>query len=317
MKKLAMSNKGLQIIDPDTMATFANKKLSNSLIDGINGCRARWLFSTYTPMVEVVDSPLSRGSWFHYIMEQFYKLPANERTKDNLHKILINTKSHDKFSALYQIPAAKDWLKQCLKGYYELGAKPQQVKIALLEKTKLNGDPYLTPGLEIFVDGKLGSAKREVLGFIDQLSVSKDNKLQVLDWKTGATAKRYSKSNKNDDGWSECRQQILYTQMLRQYEQHKVNKAVLVYPLAKTVVQVPINDKELIKKAIVDVEQADQALDELNDSNEFTYKPSFLCSWCPLVNICPKAQRGSSSKMRAAQETQPTLEEVSEVLEML
>ena len=49
---------------------------------------------------------------------------------------------------------------------------------------------------------------------------------------------------------------------------------------------------------------ADKALDELSESGEFTYSPSFLCSWCPLAKMCPKFQP-LNGKGVAARESQP------------
>ena len=319
-KNLSLSDSGLHIIDPDAADKLQNKVISASLITALlDGCHARWVFETYSGMPDGdVDTPRTRGSWFHYIMEQFFALPPKERTRSKLLEIAKDTRNHPDFTELYRVKEARSWLQDCLKGLYEAGSRPERVDIVDdFKQTKWDGSTYTKPGLEVLVKGHIGNAKRPVLGFIDQLSRSgKDRQgVQVLDWKTGSTAKRFNKNTKRNDGWAEARQQILYTLLLRDLG-HRVDKAGLVFPVAREVVMVPVNDKELIARAVDDVEQTDKILDDVIVSNEFGFQPSFLCSWCPLAKLCPKAQRGRSEKMTKAWDSQPEPEELSEYLQI-
>lgn len=320
MKQLRVSNTGLHPQGATIPKELENKHLSASLVSALadsNSCHARWLFDQFTPErikeLQPVDNPINRGNWFHKLMEEFFKLPAEERTQDAFKNMAVKVSKESKiFTQLSRIPQAKKWLTDCMRGYYHLGGKPEQIKIARLESNQW-GKKKMKDGLEFFVKGQIGKAKRETLGLVDQISI-RDKGLQVLDWKTGGSAFEYKIGQKGDKGWKEARQQILYTQILRQ-EGHKVAAAGLIYPIASKQIKVPINDEELNARAVEDVERADGILDTLLQTNEFAFSPSYLCSWCPLVNICPQAMRGKSEKMVDARSKQPSEELLSEELD--
>lgn len=121
---------------------------------------------------------------------------------------------------------------------------------------------------------------------------------------TGAKAKEWKSHTKGDEGLAEQRQQLIYKLLLEQ-QGFKVSAARLIYPVAKTIVNVDLTDKALEARVVRDVEEADQKLDVMIETNLFEFSPSFLCAWCPLAKICPKATIKPYDKMRVAFASQP------------
>lgn len=130
---------------------------------------------------------------------------------------------------------------------------------------------------------------------------------------TGAKAKHYKKTTKSNDGFNEVRQQLIYTMLLEQ-RGVDVSSARLVYPVAGTVIDVDVDDEEMRIKIVKSIEDADQAITSSIENNTFEFGPSFLCSWCPLQALCPVAELKTFPKALAAQDQQPTAEELTEAV---
>ena len=128
---------------------------------------------------------------------------------------------------------------------------------------------------------------------------------------TGAKAKRWNPKTKNNEGLAEQRQQIIYSELLRS-QGHRVSGARLIYPVAGEVVNVDLGDEALREKVLTQVEEADEILDSLIETNTFEYSPSFLCSWCPLVNICPVAEISHYKKPSDSRAQQPSMDVLAE-----
>lgn len=326
---LSIDSTGVHIVAPRVSEALAKKKISPSLITGLAGCPARWAAETFAIrelVEEEPDNAASRGQLFHKIMEDFFSLPGEERTTDKLKEIVREVVKSDTFSALNNAEAIQ-WLKDAITNYYSMGANPARVKVATVPSLPdKEGNPQEPrAGLEVFVKGKLGNAKREVLGFIDRVSEHNpadeaeviEDAVVVEDWKTGARAKaKWNSKRKSEDGLPEARQQIIYT-MLLEAMGVKVAEARLIFPVAKAVVEVDVNDEALRERAIADVEEADKALDHYIETNTFEFKPQFLCSWCPIARICPSAMRAGNDKARAAYRKQPTIDVLAKGIEIL
>lgn len=186
---LTLSKDGLRIASADVSAALEKKKLSASLITGLEGCHARWLFDTFVSrdlVAEEPDNAARRGSLFHKVMEDFFALPPNERTKDRLNAVVNTVLQGEEFKDMLGYPEAMQWLKQAIRNYYDMGAKPERVKVARIPEVTRDGRPYEKNGLEIFVKGNIGGTKRDILGFIDRLVVDQrrmDEALIIEDWK--------------------------------------------------------------------------------------------------------------------------------------
>ena len=183
---VSMNDSGLSITSAQVADAYDKKSLSASLISDLvekSACPARWLANSFVVkeiVDEPVDTPATRGSLFHKVMEDFFTLPGDERTSDALKNIMKTVLSSDDFRELGRIPEARQWLIDAIKNYFSMGGKPDRVKIAEVEYNN-----RFSKGLEMFVKGHLGESGRDVLGFIDRISVDPrdDVSLVVEDYK--------------------------------------------------------------------------------------------------------------------------------------
>lgn len=298
----------------DAAAQAERKSISPSMITGIQGCPARWAAQTFvidTLIPRPVDDARARGSLFHKVMEVFFGLEPQERTRERLQRVIQDVfdgaegvVDQDEFSPMKDIPEVVEWLSNAIDGYYEMGADPRQVQIATLSRHGRD-----VPGLEAFVKGHIGDAKRDVLGFVDRISVHPKGGYVVEDWKTGKPH-QWNPDTSSDDGLAEQRQQILYTMLLRQ-QGETVTSARLIYPCARTIVKVHLDNDALVQRVVDDVSSTDEALTSMMDANTFDYHPSYLCAWCPLAKVCPQATIKPYPKMQAAYESQPDYADLS------
>lgn len=178
MNKLVKLNKdGVSILDDSVSSNLEKKKLSASMLTGIEGCPARWLVDTYVikpHLPKEADNAMTRGSLFHKVMEDFFALEPSDRTKSNLNNIVNDVLQNSEFSYFKDNEDAILWLVNAIKNYYKMGAKPENVKVADIKGKK---------GLEVFVKGKIGETSRDILGYIDRVIETPSGQLFVEDWK--------------------------------------------------------------------------------------------------------------------------------------
>lgn len=320
-KLIYLDEEGAHIIARSVAEKLENKKISASMVTGLlgeTGCAARWLADSFVIqdlIEEEPDSPARRGSLFHKVMEDLFALEPEERTKVAVKQLVVKTLKSDEFSDLAHNKDVVQWLKDAINGYYNMGGKPEKVQVAEIVIDESRGPQK---GLEIFVKGRIGNAKREVLGFIDRLvlnTVRNDGSLIVEDYKSGAKAKKWKSHTKSDEGLAEQRQQLIYKMLLEQ-KGFKVSGARLLYPVAGEIVNVDIKDKELAERVVQDVEETDRKLDVMIENNTFEYNPSFLCSWCSLARLCPKSDIKPYKKMQDAFQSQPEPTLLMKVIDM-
>lgn len=296
---------GVHVLSKKVANKLEKKNLSASLITGLEKCAASWFADSFI-IREIIDeekdTPGRRGNLFHKVMEDFFALEPEERVHSKMKETVDLVLASDEYKDLAEIPEVVDWLKSAINGYYQMGGKPEEVKIAKLK----NDDGEETLGLEVFVKGKLGETKRDILGFVDRIIVNpkSDDSVVVEDWKSGTKSKRWNPKTKSDDGFAEARQQIIYAELLKA-KGLDVAGARLIYPVPQDIVNVPINDKKLVERVYDTVLEADAKLDIFIERNTFEYTPSFLCAWCPLAKICPAATIKPYAKMQDAFSKQP------------
>ena len=317
---ISLDSVGAHVVSPDVAEKLEKKKLSASLITGLDSCAVRWLADSFVIrdlIPEEPDNAARRGSLFHKIMEDFFKFPAHERSTSLLKDTIRNVLKSEEFENMARNPDVVAWLKDAVNGYYSMGGKPKNVEIAELQREGQD-EPQL--GLEIFVKGKIGNTDRDILGFVDRLIVDPrkdDGSVIIEDWKSGLKAKKWKSHTKSNEGLAEQRQQLIY-KMLLEKEGVKVSGARLLYPVAREIVNVDLKDEKLADLVVKNVEDADRSLTIMSDNNTFEYGPSFLCHWCPLVKVCSAAPRlnTTSEKMVKAVESQPEPDVLLQAIEL-
>lgn len=310
----AITNGGISVISDKVAFKLAKKNLSPSLVRDIQeGCPASWLAGSFILpdlIQEEPDNPATRGSLFHRVMELAFELEPEARTKKAIYDMIPVVLEEDDFAFFKGNDDAMAWLEDAIEGYYEMGGNPKKVNVAMYQRKE---DEEAKLGLEIFVKGKLGETERDTLGFIDRLAQDRNVEDGVIieDWKTGAKAKEWNPKTKGTEGLAEARQQVIYAMLLRQSGVN-VTGARLIYPVARKVVTVNVNDDKFNERVISDIEGADKALSTMIENNVFEYRPSILCSWCKLNNICPAAQNATFPKAIEARKKLPKLEDLAE-----
>lgn len=313
---VSMDGEGVHVVSRSVAEKVESKQISPSLITAVvgeNACPARWMTETFVvPEVidQPVDTPATRGSMFHKVMENFFDLDEDERTKEKVFSVAKEVMKTDEFKELAKIKDARVWLKTTLSNYFDMGADPSRVKIAEVEY-----DGKTSKGLEVFVKGSIGSSSRQVLGFIDRLQEKPDGSVVVVDYKTGAKAKKWNPNTSDETGLAEQRQQIIYSMLLENMGMN-VSDAMLIYPAAGSVVKVRLKDKDLRARVVSDVEKADDALTTMQETNSYEYNPSFLCAWCPMAKMCPKATIKPYQKMQQALAQQPEAQDFKGAVQM-
>lgn len=317
---VVMDAGGIHVAAQSVSEKLERKNLSPSLVSGLEQCPAKWFGESFVLkdlVQEEPDNAARRGGLYHKIMEDFFTLEAEERTHEALRATMNEVLKSDDYRDMAAMPEALEWLKNAINGYFRMGGKPQQVEVATVRDPK-SGKERL--GLEVFVKGRLGDTKREILGFVDRLVRDKrqgGEAVIIEDWKSGAKAKRWNPANKGNEGLAEARQQFIYAELLggEGYSMH-VTGARLIYPVAQEMVTVDLGNEKLREKVYSSVQEADEKLDIFTANNTFEYGPSFLCAWCPLAKICPSATIKPYAKMQDAYAQQPEPEVLLRGIEM-
>ena len=323
-----LSKDGLSFEDPDIIDAAANVNISNSLISSLRECPARaaadkWILKDILQQEPLAPTVL--GSAFHSVMERFFTLPPDERTIEGIRKSYLDVLNDPDYNVIAMDWDATIWLQNAVNGYWSMGIEdPRKVHVPeSMEFTRVSrdGEEYTKKdrGLELFVEGKIADGlKHKVLGFIDRISINDDTGLYVIDdWKTGKRASEYLPKKQKYPDFGYVRQQVLYTMMVEEAG-YSVEKARLIYPIATYedpvtgrvssghVTVIDVKNGEYREKAVSDVKDADATLTQSVELNRWDCGPSPLCSWCPLVSICPAALKIKKQNAVDARDAAPS-----------
>lgn len=278
-KKVRIVNNSVQILDDDIKKEIDKKKLSASLVGSVLNSPGDWVMGTYIEPLCIdgyVDA-LERGTWFHSIMENFFQLEPQDRDFKHLSSVAVSV-TKEKYPHMIERQDNKDWLNKAIKGYRDTwlaNAKNEKVaSVFLMGEQK--------QGLELFVTGKIGNAKRPCLGFIDKL-IEGNYGLIVQDWKTGAKIHNFNpdKEPSESNSFDYWRQQTLYTMLLEQSGM-RVESACLIFPCANPpqIVDVDCHNNSVRQRVVADCEQADSILEEcIKNDYTFPFKAGKYNSW--------------------------------------
>ena len=299
-KLVKVTEKGIVILDEDLMNEVKKKNLSASMVSSFFQCPADWLMDSFIlPKIEH-EEPIyfERGHIFHETMEKFFALPKDERNPQVLSQLAGVVVKED-YPHVMNNPETLKWVREALVGYLETGFNYKDVEIAQIPKRK---NAPLEPGLELFVRGKLGNTKRQVVGFVDRVDQLPDGSLQIVDYKTGKKIHPFDPnkpiSQSNDFGY--WRQQLAYTMLLEQ-DGFNIGGAKLEFPIAKGEVVIDVNNQELRNQVIKDFEAVAQALTKAIEENFFPFHGHFFCSWCGLLSPNHKPNKWSKLNLNEAE----------------
>lgn len=310
--------------------------ISSSLIGSVLGCPARAMGEKYILKDLIPMDPLSPnalGSAFHKVMEIFFRLDPKDRSNEKVRKAYFKALEEDEFEAIRKNSYARAWVRKCITLLWQSGFDWRNIKTAQVPTGKK--DDSTEPGLEYFVKGNIGSAQRQSLGFIDMLAIDPEDesKVQLIDWKTGKHPHIFDPNDKYPD-FDYTRQQTMYA-MLLENQGYDVSAAHLVYPqieviddhgntvkdedgnvVKKGFIQtIPIHDEKVRDRTVDEIEQVSAIIDDSIKVNTWEYQASPLCSWCPLVNVCPAAMKIKKANAVESRSKQPSPEDLKGQIE--
>lgn len=282
-KMVQVVDGGIKITNDELMDKVKKKNLSASMISSFSQCPADWLMDSFLLSKMDYEEPIHfvRGNIFHETMEKFFTLPKEERNPKSLSMLAMEVIKKDHKEVLNDRETMA-WIKDALKGYLDTGFEYADVDVAQIIKNPKKG-PEL--GVEIFVKGKLGNTRRDVVGFVDRVDRLADGSLQVVDYKSGKKIHSFDPnaviSDRNSFGY--WRQQLAYS-MLLEKDGHNVNGAKLEFPIAKGEVVVDVHNEKLRKQVELDFEAVDAALDKCIEDNFFPFYGHMFCKWCGMLS---------------------------------
>lgn len=279
-KKIKVTKDGVYLLDPEYRKKFNKLTLSPSTINAWLSSPADFVLNKFVlDEVSEREAPhFTRGKWFHSTMEEFYKVPQENRNIKTLYETAKKVKTMEDYFEFSKNPENQEWYKRALNGYVNLMlGNAQNEKIASLPVFGTNQE-----GLELKISGKIADTKRNCFGFIDKI-IEGETGLIIQDWKTGASIHDFNPNFKISDNnpFDYWRQQTLYA-MLLEKEGATIESASLIFPLATPPQFVYIDQKNssVREQVLKDVIQADREMTESIEKDYFfPYKKGKYNGW--------------------------------------
>lgn len=284
------------LVDPDlSQNVIARTSLSISSADTLRSCPARWAAEKALPTTDDVHGPAYIGNAGHDVLELLMGQPTDQRTPAHAAAILNdlvthwtngtgekNTPAQGHRAFLNDLTTRTIWVSSVWAG---------------IEKTWEILDPatidvYAT---ELPIDATLTGVP--VGGFIDLVYRTHDKNgqpsLGIADWKTGKAPTQDSKRRFGDKHGDQIRIyaeaiEAMLTELPTDHPDHglKVSEAFVFYTRHgkkdKVALSAPYRKNTL--KAHAD---AWNTHNQVTSTSEYPAKESALCTYCPLVKLCP------------------------------
>ena len=282
-KVIKIHKTGIEVLSDEILENIKKKNLSPSTIESILNCPADWVMETFVLGLIEHEEPihLTRGTLFHSAMEEFFALENKSRTGIAMKNICENL-FKEEYKSLNHDLETKHWLAGAINNYFSMGFNYQNENIA---KIKISEDSEIQPGLECFVKNNLFESKRPVLGFIDRVLLSQNNKLIIDDWKTGKRVSKFNKDKKisQENSFGYYRQQTIYALLLEALG-YEIEDTRLIFPVAKEIVDIPFKEDWIRKQVEEDINATNLQLDSFLEKSFFPFKNQIFCSWCKEFN---------------------------------
>lgn len=239
------------------------KALSPSSAGSFSNCPASWAISRRLRTGEDVLSAAHIGTVVHKSLEELYSLEPGERTEEKLWVLLENIAGE----TLELLDSAWDKARHIFDIEDPTQARPLMLETAI--SVELDGVPFY--------------------GIADRIDEGK-NGPKIVDYKTsGAKKAKPTQYALNRYGDSQGDQVTLYALALSKHLGEQVSGAELFFTgvgLKRVIDLTPSRKKRVLRdfcKTYADITTADSL-------GTFSYSPSPLCGWCPLVEVCPASK---------------------------
>lgn len=241
--------------------------VSPSSISTFQQCPLKYKYSRIDKLDEDPTEATLKGNFVHDILEEVYKLDAEQRTMANARRIardLWDERWGEQMcrwlpaSALHSVRWSAWW---CVENLWDL-EDPSKIE---------------PTGIEFDVEVRVSGVA--VKGFIDRWGFNEDGTITVTDYKTGKTPRKQYQDDKYF-------QLFVYAVALQELGVGEVSHIELLF----------LKDGQRLKKKSSpnDIQQTIDTLVEVRQAIEtscqtghFDTRPSRLCDWCSFKSICP------------------------------
>lgn len=255
-------------------------RISSSQLSTFKSCRLRWKYRYLDKLPTEVGLAASIGTFAHSILEEFFKLPPEERDIEAARALARPlweeyTKS-DQYEPLgLDEEGAKKFRQAAWKAVVGLWDLEDPKKVDVV-------------ATEMRFDIEIGGAN--LVGVADRVSRARRGTLIVVDYKTGKPPLPRYRGDKID-------QVLLYGVAISEVMEEDVSDVVLYYLgneviRRKTTGSALPDARQKITKSIAEVKAAIEA-------EEFTPSPGPLCAWCDFVELCEVGQAEVKSRFEA------------------
>jgi putative RecB family exonuclease len=245
----------------------APEYLSPSSIGTFHQCPLKYKFSRIDGIKEPPTEHTILGNYVHSILEEFYRLDADQRTllnARNLFRSIWEDYSEDVIS-IYRNDATKIAefrlrARYCIENLMKMES-PELIEFDGIE-TELN---HAVKGVKI-------------KGFIDRWAIG-DGKINIGDYKTGKVPQPRFRDDKFD-------QLLIYAIILSEIEDKEIGTLELLY-IKDSVRLTKDPTKEDVNRITEMLVETRNAIDARCESEVFETKVGVLCGWCHFKPICP------------------------------
>jgi putative RecB family exonuclease len=256
-------------VTPADSAISPPDYLSPSSIGTFQQCALKFKFSRIDGIKEPPTRATLLGNFVHDVLEEMYKLPAVDRTKDSTRSIAT------------EVFTKKDWAAQVMPYISGDQGILQFKKDAWLciDNLWVIEDPAVTQptGMEARVEGEIAGVKLK--GFIDRYSKSADGTITISDYKTGKTpSPRFA-----DQKFFQLQ---VYAGLVAHMGLGNPERLELLFLETATKFTKDVT-ADVLEQTAITVRTVRDSIESACAQGEFATTKSNLCDWCFFKPQCP------------------------------
>ena len=283
----------LIVEDGELASRIVRPHLSVSTAHAFDCCPARMCASKGLPRKYDLFGAAELGNAAHSVLERLMQLPQGERTPENASGILTelaveepcSSRDIDYARLIDGDPATyARWITSVINSYSGLW-KIEDPNTIDVYATEFDLSSWTLEGVPL-------------VGYVDRIDRLPNGTLAIRDYKTGILRKPYPGSR------DEYGQQIqIYAKAVAELTGEKVTKGSLYYVRETEGKVRQISVREIaLADAAAQLMTSWQEIKSAEQELAYPATPSALCSWCPIVNVCPVARLSAKPNAIAARQ---------------
>ncbi|OZB85393.1 PD-(D/E)XK nuclease family protein [Microbacterium sp. 13-71-7] len=288
----AFEGNRLRVQNEQALGRIRREQFSASSFNDVAQCPTMFAAKSVLPRVQSPLEPAPLGNVAHTAEENFYGLASAERTPEALTDFVRQAaREHADKHKAFKHP-------NLFKTVYDTVLPWAHGIFALEDPTTVD-----VHGTELKIEGVKLSNGVPFVGFVDRTDrIEGDPKrLIIRDYKFGKTVRPPSHHYSS--------QMRLYHDAIEVTLGISAEQATLLWPRQGKVVRADLSENAK-RKTLVEFRREFDNMNAYADGGAFPTKPSNLCGWCPLANICPAARITSQNAIGHAAEM-PSVEDLA------